>query len=333
MIKSDIRTGVIGVGSMGKNHARVYSEMSDLRAVCDTDENAVKAIAEKYGCQPYLDIDEMISDSGVEAVSVATPTVTHVGTAVKCLEAGLDILVEKPIADSVEAAEKIIETAKRGSKVLAVGMIERHNPVVRFMKDLLEKETIGRTVTISSRRVSNFPSRIKDVGVITDLGVHDIDVIRYLAGGEVRTVYGIGGKVRASEFEDHATVMLGFDNGIEGIIEVSWLTPMKLRNVTVTGVDGVAEMDYVDQEVKIMRSSFRDLDMGNLWMVPINYDTERLRVRMEEPLKREIADFLSAVEKREGPLVSGQDGLEAVRIAKAAERSIREKKVIELGGR
>lgn len=238
------------------------------------------------------------------------------------MESGLNVIVEKPIASNVEDGKKMIDISVKNDVVFSVGMIERHNPIVKFTKEVLDKGNIGQIVNLSSRRVSNFPARIKDVGVITDLGVHDIDVLRYLSGGEVKSVFALGGKVKHDKFEDHATIMLKFENGMEGVCELSWLTPMKTRKISITGLDGVAEMDYVDQEIRISKSSFGKIDMNNLWRIPQNYDVRTMRIRNEEPLKRELEDFLNSVDKKTPPLVSGEDGLKTLQIAKAAEESI-----------
>ena len=324
-----LKVGVIGVGSMGGNHARVYNEMADLVAVCDFDDKKAKEVAKRFGCKAYSDVDKFLK-SGVEAITVATPTAFHKEPVIKALEAGIDVLVEKPISDSVENGKEMIKVAEKQGRTFSVGMIERHNPIVNFTKEILESNTIGKAVTISTRRVSNYPARIKDVGVITDLGVHDIDVIRYLANSEVKSVYALGGNVKTYELIDHATILLEFANGIEGLMEVSWLTPMKLRQVMITGVDGFAEMDYVDQELKISSSSYGKIDVKNLWRIPQNYEIKRMRIAQEEPLKREIKDFLNAIEKGIDPLVTGIDGLRDLEIAKAAEQSIVEKKKVIL---
>ena len=326
---SNMKVGVIGVGSMGRNHARVLSELADLRGVCDANGEQADLVAGQFGCASYGSVDDLIERSGVEVVTVATPTIFHLEAVEKCLRAGIDVLVEKPIADTVENGQKMIDLAEEMGRTFAVGMIERHNPIVNFTKEIIDKKNLGKVVTISSRRVSNYPARINDVGVITDLGVHDIDVQRYLASSEVKSVYALGGNVRAMPLIDHATILLQFENGIEGVMEVSWLTPMKLRQVMITGLDGFAEMDYVDQELKISSSSSGGLDLPNMWRIPQKYDIKRMRVAQEEPLKRELVDFLSAIREGRDPLVKGWDGLKDLEIAKAAEQSVETgKKVI-----
>ena len=307
---------------MGRNHARVYSELSDLVAVCDADPARAKEVADRLGCDAYSDMDEFLKRSGVEALTVATPTIHHRGPVIKALEMGMDVLIEKPISDTVESAKEILSAADRSGRTLAVGMIERHNPIVKFTKELLDKGTIGDVIHISTKRVSSYPTRITDVGVVTDIAVHDIDAVRYLSGSEVGSVYALGGSVRTRSLIDHATILLELERGMQGSLEVSWLTPMKLREISITGTDGIADMDYMDQEVKVSKAEFGKIDYDNLWRIPINYGINRMRISPEEPLRKEIADFLGAIVEGRPPLVTGLDGLKDLEIAKAAEKSI-----------
>ncbi|MBN1539132.1 MAG: Gfo/Idh/MocA family oxidoreductase [Candidatus Thermoplasmatota archaeon] len=317
------RTAVIGVGSMGGNHARVLSQMSDLRAVCDSDTGRAREIAKKFSCNHYPSTEEMLRKEDIDAVVIANPTIYHLQEVEKCAARGINILVEKPIADTVENGQKILDVTSRAGVVLAVGMIERHNPIVKATREILDKGGLGQVVTISSKRVSSYPARITDVGVITDLGVHDIDVLRYLSSSEVTSVYALGGSVKAEGLIDHANILLEFQNGTKGIMELSWLTPMKIRSVRVTGLKAYAEMDYIDQELKISSSSVGKYDLSDSWRIPQNYEIRTMRVAMEEPLKRELQDFMDALrDPAAGPLVSGPDGLMDLTVAKAAERSI-----------
>ncbi len=327
---SKLNVGVIGVGSMGMSHARVFSEIANLVAVSDPSPEKLSEVTDRFNCKGYSDFEKMLKEADIQAVSIATPTVFHTKTALRCIEAGLHVLIEKPIADTMENGNKILEAAEGTDKITAVGMVERHNPVVNFTKDVLKKGIIGEIVTISSTRVSNYPARINDVGVITDLGVHDIDTIRYLADSEVVSVYALGGSKKAQDQLDHANILLEFQNGIKGILEVSWLTPMRLRQLKVTGIEGYAEMDYIDQELKISQSSTGIIDHSNLWRIPLNYETKRMRVAMEEPLKRELIDFIKACKGQGKPLVNVLDGLRDLEVAKAAEESIIKSKKIEI---
>lgn len=323
-----IKTAVIGTGSMGRNHARILSEVSDLVGIYDMDRKIAKEVADRYSVESYPDIEELIKRSGAQAVSIATPTTHHAKSSITCLRSGIHVLVEKPIAEDRSSAEKMIEEARKAGVVLSVGMVERHNPIVKFTKEMIEKGIIGQIVTIGTKRLSTLPPRIKDVGVITDIGVHDMDVMRYISGSEARTVYALGGKVKTDNFEDHATFLVRFANGIEGVGEVSWLSPMKVRKMTISGSNAIAEMDYIDQELLVSSSTFGVIDPNNLWKIPQKYDIRRMRVQNEEPLRREIWDFLESVRDGKEPLVGGNDGLKALLIAKAAELSIETGKVV-----
>lgn len=240
-----LNIGVIGIGSMGKNHARVCSELEnvELAGIADTNIEAAKKIAERFNAKSFIDYKELLPL--VDAVIVATPTITHHDISMDLLNNGKHVLVEKPVCNSVEKAEALSRKAEESGLVLAVGHIERHNPVVKFVKDAMDSKKFGELITIASKRVSNFPGRIKDVGVIFDFGVHDIDVMRYLAGN-IESVYARAGKFNNIDYEDHANIVLNFENGICGIVEVNWLTPTKIRKLFLTCSENFVEADYIN---------------------------------------------------------------------------------------
>jgi len=324
-----VRVGVVGVGSMGQNHARVYSEIADLVGVVDANANVGNAVASRTSCGFFPSVKELV-DAGVEAASVAVPTNLHVKVALELIDAGVHILVEKPLAPTVAEARAIVDRARDAGVVLAAGHIERHNPVVAFVREALAAGEFGDLVTASARRVSNFPDRVRDVGVIMDLGIHDVDVLRFVVGTEVDSVYASGGRKVHGTFEDHATVLMNFDNGVTGFVEVSWLTPMKVRKFALTCLKNFVEVDYMDQTVTVSSSTLGPLDPFNLFHIPLEYHTQRIQVRREEPLRRELQDFLDAVERGRPPLVTGTDALETLRIAEAAAESARKGTVVDL---
>ena len=264
-----LKVGVIGVGSMGKNHARVCSEIEDIKliGVSDIDKEVSKNIANRLRTKSYSDYKDLISE--IDAAIVATPTVTHYDIAMDLLNHGKHVLIEKPICEDIDQASLLLNKVEDQGLVLAVGHIERHNPAVRFVKDNLDAKKFGELITIISKRVSNFPGRIKDVGVIFDFGVHDIDVMRYLSG-EVVSVYAKAGKfIEGIDHEDHANIVLNFENGITGVVEVNWLTPIKIRKLFLTCSESFVETDYISQSVTISSSSFKDVDEMNLYNVNI----------------------------------------------------------------
>lgn len=325
--------GVIGTGSMGQNHARVYAEMRELAAVADADKKRAAEIAGKSGAKSFSDYKELISQKSIEAVSIATPTASHYEVAKYALESGKHVLLEKPMCKTSEQARKLIDLAHEQGLVLAIGHIERHNPIVMFTKDQVGRGKFGRVITIASRRVSSFPARIRDVGVIFDLGIHDIDVQRYLVGSDIESVYALANREDTGSkttFETCASMLLRFKNGISGFIEVNWLTPMRVRKMALTCSHNFVEMDYMTQSLQISSSASMDFEEGNLFKIPQNYEINRVSLSIQEPLKNEILDFIGAIKNKRKPFVTGEDGLRALQAADAAVLSCTEGKVVQL---
>ncbi|MCK5024397.1 MAG: Gfo/Idh/MocA family oxidoreductase [Thermoplasmata archaeon] len=324
-----MKIGIIGVGSMGKNHARVNSEMGILAGIADSDEATARSLAERFGVKYFSDYRDMFAS--VDAITVATPTGTHFKIAMDAILAGKHVLVEKPICPSLEDSEKLVKAAEDAGIVLAVGQIERHNPVVKFARESIEQGRFGDIVSISARRVSTFPGRISDVGVLLDLGIHDIDVIRYLAQSPVKSVYALGGKRQNDKFEDHANILLEFESGIFGFVEVNWLTPMKVRKLSITCLENYVELDYIKQSADVSSSQVSGtLDTNDLYRLPIEFDIRHVSLKKQEPLRNEHEDFIRAIETNTQPLISGRDGMETLRACKAALESIKEGKRIKL---
>jgi len=321
--------GVVGVGSMGQNHARLYSELANLIGIADPDEKVGKPLATRLSTNYFSDYKELLK-SDVDAVSIATPTELHYNITKEFIENGKHVLVEKPLCLTVEDSQKLVDLAKEKGVVLAVGMVERHNPVVEFAKKAIENEEYGKVITSAARRVSSFPSRIKDIGVIMDLGIHDIDVMRYLVGSEVESVYCSGGKHK-HDYEDYANIMLNFENGVMGFIEANWLTPMKVRKLALTCTKNFVELDYSNQTLEISSSTLRDYDPFNIFQAHFEFDMRQVRLKKREPLKRELNDFLKAIKERGKPLVTGEEAIKTLRIALAAVESQKIRKRIELG--
>lgn len=328
--------GVIGVGSMGQNHARVLSEIANLVAVSDNSAEAATNISRRHGAQAFEDYNKLLELDTIDAVSIATPTNTHYEIGMAAINAGKHVLMEKPFTSTIDEGEKLIAAAKEQNLTLAVGQIERHNPVVRFTKDMLASDKFGDLISVSSRRVSSFPKRIKDVGVILDLGIHDIDVLRYLIGTKIRSVYSLAGITQTEvneKFEDHANILLEFEGSkcpIPGFIEVNWMTPMKVRKVSLTCSSNFVEFDYITQSLEVSSSTVFDYNTSNLYQLPQKYEIRKISIKPEEPLKNELIDFLGSITDGRPPLVSGEEGLETLRIAHAAVESYKNNKKIAL---
>jgi UDP-N-acetylglucosamine 3-dehydrogenase len=322
------KVGVVGVGSMGRNHARVLSEMGALAGIADPDAKARGEVAARFGVRGYADYHEMIQH--VDALVVATPTNLHKEAVVAAAESGKHVLCEKPVASSVEDGRAMLKSVEKAGTVLAIGMIERHNPVVAFAKDALARGRFGELVSLSARRVSSMPGRIRDVGCVLDLGIHDIDVMRYLVGSPVKSVYALGGRHGTTPFEDNADVLIEFADGKTGISQTNWLTPMKVRKLSLTCMRNFVELDYMAQSVTISSSQFMSIDRDDLFHAPLEFDIRNISLKKTEPLKNELADFLNAIKGIGGPLVSGAEGLESMRVALAAIESSKRKAKIEM---
>jgi len=304
--RKKVRVGVIGLGVMGSNHVRVLNELVDARllAVCDVREDLAKNTAERYHCSYYTDSDKFLSDSGVDAVVIATPTITHKELALLSLEYDKHLLVEKPMAATVDDAKIILSRASSKDVFFTVGFIERFNPAVIEAKRQIQSGGIGHPILLVAKRVSQWPVRIGDVGVVVDLAIHDIDIARYVFEKDPSEVYASIGSLRHS-FEDYANILLRYDNGETAFIETNWLTPHKVRKLTVTGSEGLISLDYISQEIDIENNSM----------------LVRPRLEYREPLKVELSHFISCIKNGTKPIVSVEDGLKAQQIAEMVLKS------------
>jgi len=309
-------TAVIGTGFWGKNHARVYKELAstELVAICDVNRERAKAVAEQFGVKAYTSSSRMLKNEDVEAVSVCTWSTKLAKEALKALKAGKHVLVEKPMATHTRQAEKLLEVAEKNDLHLTVGFLMRFIPGLQHIREAVENKKIGELVCATARRVSQWPERIGDVGVVKDTAIHDIDIMRYISDEDPIGVYAKIGSMRHRKFEDYAQIMLTYKDGKSAFIESNWLTPYKTRTLTVTGSDAIMRLDYMTQE---------------LW---IEDTKENLQPRYpwQEPLKLELQHFADCISKKKKPLITGVDGLKALQIAEAALRSSAKNRAIKL---
>ena len=297
-----MRVGVIGVGEMGQHHLRLYSQMDvDLVGAADTNEKRVKELAHQYRTGAFTDYRELLAQ-GLDAVTIAVPTRLHREVALEAIKHGVNLLVEKPIADYLKAAEDIVNAARKAHLKLLVGHTERFNPVVRKLKEIAEEGMLGQLLLISTRRVGPFVSRIMDIGIIVDIATHDIDVVRYIIGREPVGLFARASKIR-NKRGDSAIVMLDFGKA-SASIEVNWFTPHKVRTLVATGTEGIAYLDYIKQTLEVYNSTCK--------MTP--------RFEKAEPLKLELEHFLECIRLDREPLVNGPEGLKVLKIALEAEK-------------
>ncbi len=301
---------------MGLHHSRVYAEMSDvdLVAVADPDPAACQRIASTYRPRVYGDYREMLDRERPDLVSVAVPSALHVEVACEVMSRGIHVLVEKPLALTVEAGQVIIDASREFDVKLFVGHIERFNPAIIELRRRLRQEELGRIFQVQARRVSPFPGRIRDVGVILDMATHDIDVIRHLLGSEVERLYAETATMADTGQEDLLSATLRFTSGVIGILDVNWLTPAKVRQLAVLGEGGMYLTDYLTQDVYWYRNTAisDSWDSLSVFRGATEGDMVKVHLHKKEPLRAELESFVVAVRDDLEPEVNGMDALVAV---------------------
>ena len=311
-----VKTAVIGTGFWGKNHARTYKELAEteLVAICDIDAERANNLAKQLGVTPYNNVEKMLRNEDIEAVSVCTWSTSLAKEATKALEHGKHVLVEKPMAANTKQAEKLLAASEKMGVLLTVGFLMRFIPGLREMKKAVENKSIGELVCATAKRVSQWPERIGDVGVVKDTAIHDIDVMLYLFNQDPIAVYAKTGNMKHKKFEDYAQIMLTFEGRKSAFIESNWLTPYKTRILTATGSEAIMKLDYITQELTVEDAT----------------QTMQPRYPIQEPLKLELQHFANCILKKEKPLVTGLDGLKALRIAESAIKSSSTDRIVKL---
>jgi UDP-N-acetylglucosamine 3-dehydrogenase len=298
------RIAVIGVGGWGKNHARVLHEMGVLGAICDEDEVRARALARIYKSTPYFSLDQLLENElDLDGCMICTPTKTHFTIAKKIMEKGVHIFVEKPLAFSSRECEQMIEIAKRRKVILTSGYIERFNPAIQDVKRLIDSHRYGDLLMMEFHRENRMPLHIRDVGIIYDTSVHDIDTAMYLFNSTPHVVFARSGR-KFHSYEDFATIMLGFDEQRVAIIASNWITPNRVRKFSAVCTDGIITGDYITQGIKI--------DYGEATLIP-------RRSKFQEPLTLELQSFLDVVAgKIKEPVVTPEDATNVTKVAEAA---------------
>jgi predicted dehydrogenase len=291
-----LRTGVIGVGHLGQHHARLYAGLpgSTLVGIVDADARRAKEVADRVGSAVCDDVGLLLKQ--VEAVSIAAPTSAHHAVARQCLEAGVHVLVEKPITATLAEAQELIALARARKAVLQVGHIERFNPVM-----LKARPFIRRPLLVECRRVSPFTGRSTDVDVVLDLMIHDLDMVLSFQPGAVTDLRAVGAPV-VSDRIDVAHAWISFDSGCVATLTASRVAAGRARELTVVQRDTCISVDYQSRQATIRR-------------VAGEQTSEQIQGGEEEPLKLELESFLNAVRTGTQPVVSGQDGEAALSLA------------------
>ncbi len=292
----------IGTGGWGKNHTRILSQLGMLSAICDTDAQKSKGYGEKYSVNYYESVDEILESEDFDGAIVATPTSTHFEIVTKLLGAKKHVFVEKPMTYKSQEGEKLVKLAEKNKVILTCGYIERFNSVVDTVKTFAKERKFGDLVMLEFHRENRMPLHIKDVGIIYDTSVHDIDTANWLFGDMPHVIFARAGKMK-HDHEDFASIMLGYKDDKIAIISSNWITPKKVRTFSAVCTDAIITSDFISQEIKIEKEGKNE--------IPQNDKTE--------PLLLEIQNFLGTIEGKNEQVVKP---LEAVNVTKIAEAAL-----------
>ncbi|MBU6228307.1 MAG: Gfo/Idh/MocA family oxidoreductase [Cyanobacteria bacterium REEB459] len=313
-----IRLGVIGVGNMGQHHTRVLSRFKDVELVGISDLNVERGLdtAGKYRVRFFEEYQDLLQH--VDAVCIAVPTRFHHSVGMACLQSGIHVLIEKPIAASIAEAESLVNAAVEANCILQVGHIERFNPAFQELHKVLKTEKL---LAIEARRMSPYSQRANDVSVVLDLMIHDIDLLLELASAGVSSLTASGGRVTDSDYLDYVTATLGFSNGIVATLTASKVTHRKIRTITAHCKNSLTEADFLNNEILIHRQITADCstDYGQV-LYRQDGLIEKVYTSNIEPLHAELEHFINCVRGGEPPSVGGEQALKALRLASLIEQ-------------
>jgi predicted dehydrogenase len=315
-----LKIAVIGAGSMGMNHLRVLRDFDEeqlqLVGVAETHEPNLKHAMSRFHVAGYTDYRQMVKETQPDLVVVVVPTILHFEVASYLLDRGINVLVEKPMTDTIEEAFALVELAQIRGVKLAVGHVERFNPAVIEVKRRLVAGELGQMFHLLARRLGPFPPRIRDVGVTLDLATHDIDIMRYLADAEVEHVYSETRRHIHTTHEDLLLGVLRFANQIIGVLDVNWLTPTKVRELSVTGEKGMYLVNYLTQDVYFYENDYTTTSWDTLRTLTgvSEGSMTRLKIQKAEPLRLEYEDVITAIQNDSLPTVSGEDGMAVLKV-------------------
>lgn len=314
----ELRVGLAGLGSMGRNHLRVLGGRRDVRltALADPVESALASATGQVGAQGFDEPLAMIAEADLDAVVIAAPTTAHVPLALAAIDRGIAVLVEKPLAATTEEAMRIVAAARPAGVPVQVGHVERFNPAVLELGRLIGEGWLSTIYSIASRRAGPFPARIRDVGVTVDLATHDVDILSWIAGERPLRVYAETAQRIHATNEDLLFGLLHFPSGATGMLDVNWLTPAKRRQLVVVGEEGMFELDYLTQRLTFTRAT----DTTNPRLIggyapTFEGEVHEVPVESAEPLASELDAFLGIVRAGGRPVVDAEDGLWAVAVA------------------
>ncbi len=292
-----VRIGIIGVGYLGTQHARIlsYLEEAELKGVADIDFKKAVEIGNRHGVEYFENFEDMLDE--IDAAIVATPTSEHFSISMRLLNEGKSVLVEKPITETVEQAEQLVAKAKKSGAILQVGHLERFNPAVEAIENVISEPKF-----IEVQRLGSFSARSLDIDVVLDLMIHDLDIILALIKDEVKVIRSSGIHV-LSEKIDIANARLEFKSGCVATLTASRVHQGKVRKLRIFEPTSCYSVDYINQEVKIFPLNGKQTDIKSL------------KIEKEEPLKKELKNFFQCIREGKTKKVSGEEALRALRLA------------------
>jgi UDP-N-acetylglucosamine 3-dehydrogenase len=294
--------GVVGTGGWGKNHVRVLNELGCLAAICDMNQERAELFSKNFKVPAYPSLDSMLKKEKLDAVTICTPASTHFTMASQALAAGVHTFVEKPMTTTVKDGETLIEAAKSANRILTVGFIERFNPPITELKEMIKEGKLGDLILLEFHRENSRGENISDVGIVKDASVHDIDTACWLFGEVPKAVYArVGAAYVPLKHEDFATILLGFSGQKTAFLVTNWITPNRVRTLSAVFSGGVVDVDFVTQQTRIHQ--------GTSTVVPTR--------PYQEPLMLELKEFVSALQEKRQALVTGKDGLNVTKVAEA----------------
>jgi UDP-N-acetylglucosamine 3-dehydrogenase len=314
-----MNVAVIGVGQMGRTHARTYAGMKDVSLVAVSDINVQlgEKIAREFKTKFYKDYKQMLQMEKIDAVSICVPTKFHYEVAKYTINNKLNTLLEKPITMDVKEGYNLLAMAKKNRVKFLVGHIERFNPAVIKVKEMIAAKELGEVIAIMSRRVGGFPPQIDDANIAVDLSIHDIDIVNYLLNDKPKKVYVNKQKNHITKREDSVEFFLKYKKA-SAFLQANWVTPVKIRKLNITGKEGYLEMDYITQEITYYKSNYRKFKKRYKTFSDYVLEFSKPKkttvlVEKKEPLKEEIAYFLNCI--KENIRINSQFAVEALEIA------------------
>jgi len=291
----------IGTGGWGKQHTRILSQLGKLSAVCDINPQKSKEYGEKYSVNHYESLDDLLISEEFDGAIIATPTSTHMEIATKLLEAKKHVFVEKPMTYKSEDGEKLVKLAEKNKVILTCGYIERFNPAVHVVKEFAREKKFGDLLMLEFHRENRMPLHIKDVGIIYDTAVHDIDTANWLFDDMPHVIFARAGKIK-HEHEDFASIMLGYKDDKIAVISSNWITPKKVRTFSAVCTDAIISSDFITQKIVVEKSD----------------EPETIQNEKQEPLLLEIQSFLGAIDGKNELVVKSREAVNVTKIAEAA---------------